>query len=111
MYSYDFDEFIGRVKDFSYREMLDAADREARSVEPSLHGKSRVALVKQAAGGPEYRKLLGGFIFLLGNGTKPDGVSNYDFPRMRPAIESLVRRGIMKREALSVFEASSQAAG
>lgn len=83
--------------------MVRAADREAADVESSLYGRGKVALMKQEAGGREYRRLLSGFLYLLYYGSKPDGVSEWDFPRMRPAIEGLVQRGIMKSEALGVF--------
>src|SRR5271168_435542 len=41
-------------------------------------------------------------------GRKPDGLSEWDFPRMRPTIESLVARQIMKPEALAVFGAGRE---
>ncbi len=103
MYHYDFDDFIRRVKDLEYHEMIRVADREAAAVEYRLHGRGKTAQAKQAAGGRDYRRLLGGFLYLLSQGTKPDGVDDWDFPRMRPAIESLVQRQILRAEALNVF--------
>jgi hypothetical protein len=109
VFRYDFDDFIRRVKDLDYREMISAGDREAASVERNLHGRGKIARIKQEAGGVEYRRLLGGFLYLLYRGGKPDGVSEWDFPRMRPAIESLVARQIMKVEALAVFGVAAKA--
>lgn len=105
MYRYGFDEFIDRVKDLDYLEMIQVADSEAGSVERNLCGRGKTARMKQEGGGNEYRHLLGGFLWLLRHGTKPFSVQDWDFLRMQPAIDSLVRRGIMKPEALSVFAA------
>jgi hypothetical protein len=58
-----------------------------------------------------YRRLLGGFLFLLQHGSKPFGVQDFEFLRMRPAIESLVEREIFKPEALAVFREVAAAAG
>jgi hypothetical protein len=111
MYRYDFDRFIAEVRDLGYVEMIAEADREAGQVERNLYGRGKTARMKQEAGGREYRHLLGGFLWLLRTGTKPQSVSEWDFLRMRPAIESLVERGIMKPEAMAVFGERAKAAG
>ena len=103
MRRYDFSEFIERVKALDYLEMIRAAEQEAAGVEHNLYGRGKTARMKQEAGGKEYNNLLGGFLFLLRSGRKPASVSEWEFPSMRPAIESLVQRGNMKPEALAVF--------
>ena len=110
MYRYDFNEFISSVKDLGYVEMIKAADREAGAVEHNLYGRGKNSRAKQQGGGREYRNLLGGFLWLLRTGGKPSSLDAHDFHRMRPAIESLVQRGIMKQEALAVFGVVTQTA-
>lgn len=109
-YRYGFAEFISRIKDLEYLEMIQASEREAGDVEHNLYGRGKTARAKQESGGQEYRNLLGGFLFLLRHGAKPSSVNAGDFLRMRPAIESLVTRGTMKQDALLVFGEAARSA-
>ena len=106
MWQYDFRAFLGSISDSDYLEMIKEAEREAMAVERGLSpGKGVKGIDKQYEySARKYVELLGGFLFLLRYGIKPDGVSDYDFPSFRPAIEKLVKKGQLKSTILSLFE-------
>ena len=101
---YDFDEFVRTVKDRPYEEILVTSRGESRETAKRITGHARGAPAARKAGADTYKELLGGLIFLLQNGRKPAGISPWDFMRMRAVIESLVKRGQLKPEALGVFD-------
>lgn len=102
--TYDFDEFVGRVKDLDYHEILAKAQEESRETERRTAGHVRGAPAARKAGAGNYKNLLGGLIFLLSENCKPSSVQPWDLVRMRPIFESLVKRHQLKPQALHVFD-------
>ena len=94
-----------RVIDLDPHEMELAAYYESRDVERylELYCSGRNNDTDAGKSARRYRKLLREFAWLLQNGMRPGSVHASDLPRMQPAIESLVRRGVLKPEALAVF--------
>jgi hypothetical protein len=105
MSQHNFDRLILRVKDLDPHEMELAAYHESRDVERYLElycsGRDKETDVGKSA--RRYGKLLREFAWLLQNGTRPASVYDWDLPRMQPAIESLVRRRVLKPAALALF--------
>src|SRR5579859_2247996 len=101
---YDFDEFVGAVKDLSYEQIVAAAQEESREVAKRIAGHARGAPAARKAGADTYKELLGGLIFLLQHNCRPISIQPWDILRMRPIFESLVKRGELMPEALRVFD-------
>lgn len=101
---FDFDEFVRLVKDRDYHEIVALTQEESREAARRIAGKVRGAPAARKAGAGEYKDLLGGLIYLLMQNQKPISVYDWDFKRMRPILESLVERGQLRREALTVFD-------
>lgn len=103
-YSYDFDEFIRYVAEKnSVIEIIAIAHHEANDAERLIQGGRRGAPRERERGCPQYARLLSGFIFFLGNGVKPSGVSDYDFPRFLPVVRHLVEIGQLRPDTLRLF--------
>ena len=100
---YDFDEFVKAVKDLPRREIIARCREESRAVDERSTGGVRGAPAARKAGARKYETLLGRLIYFLEHNEKPGGVDSWDFLRMRPIIESLVKRGEAKPEDLIVF--------
>jgi len=85
--------------------MIQEAEREAIAVERALSpGRGIKGIDKQYKyKATKYRELLGGFLFFLRYGTKPAGISDWDFQAFRPAIKKLVEKGQLKSAILSLF--------
>ncbi len=101
--SYRVGDFMDAVKDMDYGDMLVTTQKE---INAAMGQVEHVKPVRKYRGHPatSYFETLKGFYFLLSHGRKPDGVYDHIFVSFRPAIESLVKRGQMKPEALDVFE-------
>jgi hypothetical protein len=102
--SHNFDEFIPRVKDLNPPEIEWRANREADGVDEylKLHCRGKGARSDLCGAAIEYRKLLGELVWLMCNGARPGSAHDWDLPRIRPAIESLVRRGFLGPATLTV---------
>src|SRR5271154_3457291 len=102
---HNFGEFVSHVKDFDPSEIYRLADRERRDVEEylRLHCRGKGARNELCGAAREFHKLLGPFMYFALDGKRPAGVHDWDLLRMRPAIESLVRRGFLEQATLRVF--------
>ena len=99
---YDICEFIERIKDKNYPEIiLEAQDEVYRAENGSFGVKGAVA--KRNSGSIEYASDLKGLIFFLGNGIKPFGVSDSVFYSFKPICENLVNKKQFKPEILNLF--------
>lgn len=101
--TFDFDKFVAAVKDLEYQEIQTATQAEIEAIDAKTGGHVKGAPAARKAGAPEYANLLRGLRCILTEGIRPNSVRDWDLPRMRPIIESLVRRGKMRPEALSIF--------
>ena len=101
--AFDFDAFVRTVKDLDYDEIRTKTQAEIRYVDSRTAGHVKGAPAAQKAGAPEYANLLRGLCWVLTEGERPSSVNDLDLPRMRPIIESLVRRKWLQPAALSIF--------
>jgi hypothetical protein len=101
--SYNIDEFIERIKDMDWHDMVPEVCREGEQARRrSEKGKAAAEAVRQ--GSLKYAALLGGFAFFLQNSSKPAGLTDAEFQLFRPVCEKLVQKGQLKPEALELFD-------
>ena len=86
-----FDEFVAGVRDLDRDHIVETAGQEKRD-----------AMKIRPSG--RYVEILNGLIGLLHGGSRPGGVHPWEFAKMHPIIEGLVKRKQLKPEALSVFD-------
>ena len=105
MQPYDFQVFLQTAINLNYSEIINKAEREAEGIDRGLYpGRGRSGISKEYHDpAVYYRKLLGGFLFFLRQGIKPDGISDSVFASFRPVIERLVEKGELRPEILSLF--------
>jgi hypothetical protein len=103
MSRYDFDAFISRVQNLSYRDMLRQAHREAdQVVAHSYHVRGAPRARQQ--GRLHYVDQLSALIYYLEHGARPHDVAAADWPRYRPLIVNLVARGDLLPSALAAYD-------
>jgi hypothetical protein len=101
---FDFDEFVRAVENLDYQDVLAKILKERSEVVGQTAGHARGAPTARSAGAGDYKNLLGGLHFLLTENRKPSSLYPWDLTRMRPVLESLVNRGQLKSEVLSVLD-------
>jgi hypothetical protein len=92
----EFEKFVRQIKGESYLSTIQAAEHEHARCGSSRRDKDR----EQKA---QYRVLIGGLLFWLRHGMRPDGLSDEEFATFRPICEDLVNNNQLKPEALEVF--------
>jgi hypothetical protein len=99
---YDFVDFIEKVKDMDYQDIMKVGDREVAEMESESYSNL----------GPEmdmdmerkkYSDRIKAFLMFMRHGVKPKGVSAYDFRLYRIVVEYLVAKEQMKPEAIEIF--------
>jgi len=90
-----FDEFVAGVRDLDRQLLVETAAQEKRE-----------GMKIRESG--RYVEILNGLIGLLQSGNRPGGVHPWEFAKMHPIIEGLVKRKQFKPEALSVFDETLQ---
>lgn len=106
MRQYDFQAFLNSISDLDYEKMIHQASQEGMRVQRALSpGRGIKGIDKQYRyKAIKYEELLRDFVFFLGHGIKPAGISDLDFRSFRPAIEKLVEKGQLKSTILGLFE-------
>ncbi|MCX5634029.1 MAG: hypothetical protein NTW93_10215 [Phycisphaerae bacterium] len=99
---YDFYDFIHRMSELDYENILEQAVYEGSKVDRSLY-KVKGCVERCKMGGAEYVRQIGGFVFFMRNGQKPAGVSDEDFQMYYPVVKSLVDKGQLKSDILTMF--------
>lgn len=105
---YDFEQFVARVKDLDRREIFVRLDEEIRQTEHLTGAHVRGAPQRRKSGAPQYVNLLKGLYYALSNNQRPSSVQPWDLQRMRPIWDSLVRRGQLGRETLTLFDTAGR---
>ncbi|HET6459517.1 MAG TPA: hypothetical protein VFG29_01900 [Syntrophales bacterium] len=100
---YDFAEFVERIKDLPYREMLRTTQQTLVQAENQSHG-SKGAIRARQRGSLAFADAVGEFLFFLRVGSKPANVGELYWPLYRKPVENLVRKGEMLPSVLSLFE-------
>ena len=102
MLPYDINNFIERIKDMDYTQILVEAQQEVYRAESGTSGV-KGAIKKREAGALRYAAEVKGLIFFLNSGTKPMGVNNHIFYSFKQIVQNLVNKKQLKPEALEVF--------
>ncbi len=99
---YDSHAFLHRMTALSYDAILREAESECTSVERTLSGV-KGAPKRREQGGGAYVTKIKKFLFFLRSGTHQGGASPDEFQAYKPVVESLVKRGEFRAEALTLF--------
>lgn len=103
MFPYDVGQFINRVKEMGYLEILEVLQHEVYKAELGT-SKVKGAVKKRKLGALEYAANLKALIFFLNSGIRPSGVSDHVFYSFKPIIQNLVDKKQFKHEALNIFK-------
>jgi len=101
----NFVDFIEKVKDMDYRDIIDYGNGEISRIQGIVNlnigtGKDDDTESKR------YSEQIKAFLLFMSQGTKPPGVSTYDFRLYRIVVEYLVAKEQMKPEAIEIFISS-----
>ena len=99
---YNFVDFIERVKDMDYQDIMNYGGREVARMEsmsylyPEAENNINMEITK-------YSEQIKAFLLFMSQGIKPMGVSAYDFRLYRIVVEYLVAKEQMKPETIEIF--------
>ena len=99
--AYDFDEFLDKTKDMSWKEIIVFGDQEVKKADRASHGRG--GTVATEAGSLEYAEKIRKFLFFLQHGRRAGG-SDEDFEKYKKVVEALVNKGNFQPEILDSFE-------
>ncbi len=103
---YDIYEFIERIKDKSYLDIISETEAECSRAESGT-SKVKGAVAKREVGALNYASDLKGLLFFFRNGIKPAGLSDHKFEALKPICENLVRKQQFKATILDQFNTKS----
>ncbi len=83
-------------------EILQEADKECASVERTL-SRVKNAPRNRDQGGVAYCSQIKEFLFFMRSGTRPGSVSPANFQAYKPVVQSLISRGELTVETLTLF--------
>ena len=99
---YNFVDFIDKVKDMDYHDIMNYGDREVARME-SISDSKPGADNDSDMESTRYSEQIKAFLLFIDKGIKPMRVSGYDFKLYRIVVEYLVAKGQMKPEAIEIF--------
>jgi len=102
---YNFVDFIEKVKDMDYHDIMNYGDREVarmKSMSYSNSGAEKDRNIEIT----RYSEQIKAFLLFLDQGIKPMGVSAHDFRLYRIVVEYLVAKEQMKPESIEIFISS-----
>ena len=102
---YNFVDFIEKVKDMDYHDIMKYGDREVADMESRFFSNLGDEIVINTEN-KKYSDQIKAFLFFMRQGMKPMGVSAFDFKLYRIVVEYLVAKGQMKPEAIDIFISS-----
>lgn len=99
---YNFLDFIEKVKDMDYQDIMIYGDREVARMESMSYlnpgTENNINMEKT-----KYSEQIKAFLFFMSQGIKPMGVSAYDFRLYRIVVEYLIAKEQMKPETIEIF--------
>lgn len=99
---YNFVDFIERVKDMDYQDIMNYGEREVARMEstsclnPGTEDNINMEKIK-------YSEQIKAFLLFMSQGIKAMGVNAYDFRLYRIVVEYLVAKEQMKPETIEIF--------
>jgi hypothetical protein len=99
---YDFVDFIEKVKDMDYRDIMMYGDREVAEMESESNSNPGPEMDRNMER-KKYSDQIKAFLIFMRHSIKPMGVSAYDFRLYRIVVEYLVAKEQMKPEAIEIF--------
>ena len=99
---YNFVDFIEKVKDMDYKDIMNYGDREVARME-SMSQKNPEAENNIHMEKTKYSEQIKAFLLFISQGIKPMGVSTYDFRLYRIVVEYLVAKEQMEPETIEIF--------
>ena len=99
---YKFVDFIEKVKDMDYNDIMEYGDKEVARMENMSYSDTGSESDRNMEV-MELSEQIKAFLLFLRQGIKPIGVSAYDFRLYRIVVEYLVAKEQMKPEAIEIF--------
>ena len=99
---HNFVDFIEKVKDMDYPDIINYCEREVSDMESKSN--SNLGAEKDInMESKKYSDQIKAFLLFMSQGIKPMGVSAYDFRLYRIVVEYLVAKEQMKPDAIEIF--------
>jgi len=102
---YNFVDFIERVKDMDYQDIINYGDREVARMESMSYlntgAENNINMEIK-----KYSEQIKVFLLFISQGIKPMGLSAFDFRLYRIVVEYLVAKEQMKPESIEIFISS-----
>jgi len=99
---YNFVDFIERVKDMDYQDIINYGDREVARMESMSYlntgAENNINMEIK-----KYSEQIKVFLLFISQGIKPMGLSAFDFRLYRIVVEYLVAKEQMKPETIEIF--------
>ena len=99
---YKFVDFIEKVKDMDYHDIMEYGDREVARMENMSYSDTGSESDRNMEV-MELSEQIKAFLLFLRQGIKPVGVSAHDFRLYRIVVEYLVAKEQMKPETIEIF--------
>ncbi len=97
-----FSDFIDRIKDKDYHEIIQVAEEEANSVE-RISYRIKGAVRNRQMGSTSYAEELKEFLFFMRYGKKPFSINEWNWDLYRIVVDKFVEKGQFKQSIYDVF--------
>ena len=101
-HEFDFEDFIEKVKDMDYNDIMNYGNKEVANMENLLnsnHGTEMDINMELK----NYSEQIKAFLLFLSQGIKPKWISVHDFKLYRIVVEYLVAKDQMNPEVIEAF--------
>jgi len=99
---YDIDAFLEEISGLSYHDIIKECNKKSFGAEQQSYNTAG-AVNARKNGSESFFSLIGDLLFLLQNGMRPSGISDFNFFKFKPIITILVNNKELNKEALDVF--------
>ena len=101
-HEFDFEDFIDRVKDLDYNDIMNYGSKEVAHAENILHSIHETEMDMNMEL-ENYSEKIKAFLLFLSKGIKPKWISVHDFKLYRIVVEYLVAKDQMNPEVIEAF--------